>query len=249
MAKQDNGPVYAAAAVACVLIVTLGVLFSGVLKGGTGTQVGPLSSVMVSASGTAKGVPSMGQVGVYINATGGTSMAATLNLSSRIDAFNKTAYSYVAGNTSLISTGYYNVGQAYSNKTNATPVYEAEESLTVTLPKISQVNGFLLNITGVPGLQVQSVSGTLSPSQVTELRQQALSAAIANATAQAKSIIGNATITNSTVEISSYSTVPYPVYAEGAVSSGGPMVPTGRLYYNGTSTVYENVQVWFYYKK
>ena len=36
MAKQNgnNGPVYAAAAVVCVLIVTLGVVFSGALRGG-----------------------------------------------------------------------------------------------------------------------------------------------------------------------------------------------------------------------
>ena len=67
----------------------------------------------MSASGTAKGIPSMAEVSLYINATGNTTSAATANLSAKLVAFNRTVYSYVGGNMSLVKTGYYNVGKTY----------------------------------------------------------------------------------------------------------------------------------------
>jgi uncharacterized protein YggE len=175
--------------------------------------------------------------------------------------FNNTIASYIGGNESLVSTEYYNAGKTCSSSqiimpvgvgqfcnSTANSVYQVQESVTVTLPKIAQLNGFLANITGVPGLQVQNVNAELSGTQVTQLRHQALQGAIANATSQAKEVIGNATIVNSTVSVGSYYAYPYPVYA---ASSGGPALTsrTGPLYYNGTSTVFESIQTTFYYRK
>ena len=257
MAKQtgNNGPVYAGAAVICVLIVMLGLVFSGALRGGgTYSQpTGSLSSVSVSASGTAKGIPAEAQVSLFVNATGNSTTAATANLSSRMAAFNRTVYSYVGGNMSLVKTSYYNVGKPYfypyPNSTNTVLPYEAQESVTVTLPQISKLNGFLGNITSVPGLEVQGVSAILSDSQVAQLRQQALQSALANATTQAVSILGNSAIINTTISVNSYYAVPYPLYASGS-SSGGVVKPIqGNLYYNGTTSVYESIQATFYYRK
>jgi uncharacterized protein YggE len=257
MAKQgsNNGPVYAGAAVACVFIVMVGLVLSGALNGGGTTvpQSGTLSSVSVSASGTAKGIPTQAVVDLFVNATGSTTAAATANLSARMALFNKTVYSYVGGNMSLVKTNYYNVGKQYvypyPNTSNAVVPYQAQESITVTLLQASKLNGFLANITSVPGLQVQDVSAALSDSQVSELRQVALKSAIANATSQATSIIGNVKIVNTTITVGSYYAVPYPIYASG--SSGGVAVgPTiGNLYYNGTTSVYENIEATFYYRK
>jgi uncharacterized protein YggE len=252
------------AAVLCVLIVTLGAIFSGALKTGPGAtttvqQGQSLSMVSVSASGTVKGIPSMAMVDVFVNATGKSTSAATANLSSKLVAFNKTVSNYIGGNTSLVKTQYYNVGQTcsggpmmmpvyYGQACNSTEnvIYQAQESITVTLPKIAQLNDFLSNITGVSGLQVQDVSAELSDAQVTQLRQQALQGAIANATTQAKQIIGNATIVNTSVSVGSYYAYPYPIYA---ASNGGPAIQKTPLYYNGTSSVYENIQATFYYRK
>lgn len=256
MAKQEgnNGPVYAGAAIVCVLIITLGLVFSGALKGGGTypTQGGSLSSISVSASGTAKGIPSMAEVDIFVNGTGNTTAAATANLSATMAAFNKTVYSYIGGNLSLVKTSYYNVGRvySYSNKTNVTPVYQAQEYVAVTLPQISKLNSFLTNITGVNGLQVQGVSAELSNSQVSGLRQTALQSAMANATSQAVSVIGNVAIVNTTISVGSYYAVPYPIYAS-AGNAGGTVakLPQGNLYYNGTTSVYENIDATFYYKK
>lgn len=272
--ENNNGPVYAMAAVVCVLILTLGIVFSGSLRVGTATTTLPqgssLSTVSVSASGSVKGMPSMATVDLFMNATGNSTKAATVNFSAKLEAFNTTIYNYIGGNTSLVKTQYYSVGKVCpntyfggggiavpsgcygSNTTNSmvAPVYEAQESITVTLPQIGKLNDFLANITGVPGLQVQDVSAILADSQITQLRQQALQAAIKNATSQAKLVIGNATIVNTTVTVGSYYAYPYPIYA--SASSGGGTVQKGvpsQLYYNGTSSVYENIQETFYYKK
>ena len=244
MKQNNNGPFYAMAVVVCILIVTLGVVFTGAWKNvGMG---GSLSTVSVSASGNAKGIPSMASVNLLVNATGSSTSAATANLSSELVAFNMTVYSYVGGNMSLVKTQYYSVSKTYSNNSSATPVYEAQEYVTVTLPQIARLNDFLSNITGVSSLQVQGVSAVLSDTQITQLRQQALQGAITNATAQARGIIGNATIVNTTVSVGSYYAYPYPIYA----SSNGGSVPTkGQLYYNGTSSVYESIQATFYYRK
>ncbi len=249
--KNNNGPLYAAAAVACVLIVTLGIVFSGAWKGSTGPLGGALSTVSVSASGNAKGIPSMAEIDLFMNATGNSTAAATSNLSSKMTAFNRTVYGYIGGNTSLVKTQYLNVGVIYSNNTKAKPVYQAQEYVTVTLPQLGRLNGFLANITGVPGIQVQDVSAILSDLQITQLRQQALTGAIANATSQARAIIGNVTIVNTTVSVGGYNTFPYPVYAVSAGgSAGGPAIlQRGPLYYNGTSSVMESIQATFYYRK
>jgi uncharacterized protein YggE len=255
--ENNNGPYYAVALVACVLIVTLGVLFSGALKGGTATTTiqqagGNLSWVTVQASGSMVGIPSMATVSLYINATGNTTSAATANLSAKLTAFNKTVYGYVGGNMSLVSTGYYNVGKPdqyyypYTNKTNSSVPYQAQEYITVTLPQIGKLNSFLSNITSVQGLQVQSVSATLSNAQITQLRKQALQAAVANATSQAVSIIGNRTILNTTVTIEGYNSYPYPLYA--SANGGASLAPNSRLYYNGTSSVTESIEAAFFYR-
>ena len=260
MSKENgNGPVYAAAAVVIVLIVVLGVIFSGVLRSppsATTTvpattitaQGGTLSMVSVSASGSAMGLPSMATVEVFVNATGNSANTATANFSSKLSTFNSTVYSYIGGNMSLIKTQYYSVAKVYSNNSLSSGVYQAEEYITVTLPQISKLNSFLENVTGVPGLQVQDVSAILSVPQITQLRQQALQSAIANATSQAKAIIGNATIVNSNVSVGSYFAYPEPLFA---AANGGPALApkTSPLYYNGTSSVQEQIQATFYYRK
>jgi uncharacterized protein YggE len=255
MPKQasNNGPVYAVALIICVLIVTLGVVFGMSRTSTTQPQGGALSSIAVSASGTAKGIPSMAQVDLYINATGNTTAAATANLSSKLIAFNKTVYPYVNGNMSLVKTNYYNVGKPpiyyypSSNTTSNVP-YQAQVQVSVTLPQISKLNGFLFNITNVTGLQVQDVSATLSDAQVSQLRQQALQSALTNATNQATSVIGNVAIVNTTISVGSYYAVPFPIYAS---ANGGSVSPAkaGSLYYNGTTSVFESIQATFYYRK
>lgn len=255
MAKNNNnGPVYAMAAVICVLILTVGLVYSGSLRtGGASTTVpqgSSLSSISVSASGTAVGTPSRAQINMYINGTGNSSSAATANLSAELASFNKTVYSFVGGNLSLVQTGYYNVGKVYSNNSTAAPVYQAQEYLTVTLPQISKLNSFLSSITNVSSVQISGVSAMLSNAQTAQLKSQALQSALANATSQATSVIGNVAIVNTTISVGSYYAVPFPMYATGSNSAGGgPAQKVGSLYYNGTTSVYESITATFYYKK
>lgn len=254
MANQNNGPIYAAAAVLCVLIIAIA--FAAVYYGPSRVQVQQvspkaLSSISISASGSAKGLPSRADIYFYINATGNTTAAATANLSSRLSLFNRTISPYLGGNMSLIKTQYYDVSNVYTNRTNATPTYQVQESIVVTLPELSKLNGLLANITVVKGLEVQGVNANLSDAQILALRQQALQAALANATSQATSLIGNAAIVNTTISVNSYYMTPYPLYAAaGSSNSGGPaIIKSQNLYYNGTASVQESIQATFYYRK
>lgn len=250
----NNCPIYAGAAILCVLILTAGAIFAlstmpKTAWTGSKNSTGTLSSVSVSATGFAKGVPSSAMISLYINGTGNSSKAATLNLSSRINAFNSTISSYLGGNLSLVQTSYYNVYKQYSNRSNAPPVYNAQEYITVTLPQISKLDSFLVTVTNVTGVEIQGVSATLSDQQTSTLRQQALQYALQNATMQATGIIGNAAIVNTTISVGSYYATPYPLYATSSSGNAGGIAIPPRLFYNGTSSVTESIQATFYYRR
>jgi uncharacterized protein YggE len=229
---------------------------------------GKLSSVVVSATGSASGEPSQALLYVTINGTGTSTQAATANLSGSSNYFNSTISKYINGNLSMVSTSYYNIekvcsGSGTNYTTTILPVipyynygctssqvkYAATEQLTVTIPNVQNVSTVLGSLSGAPNIYVTGTSSMLSSAQASSLRAQALSVAIANATAQAQAIMGpGSTVQSTNITVSSYNVYPYGLEASGSAGGVAPTAPTPQ-YYAGTSQVTESIYVVFYYTK
>lgn len=255
-----------------VLIFIALIMFS--LENGTGTgtiKQGYTHMLSISASGSAYNKSAEAQISVTMNGTGQTSALAVQNLSSTLNKFNSTAYRFLNGNYSLLATTYYSVYKPYSYpcipyagaggimipcKENTTQTnqsnYVAVEEVTVTLPNINNVSAFLGAMGSIPNVYVTSTYPMLSDKQATMLRSEALAAALANATSQAKALIGNNTILSTNITVNNYYIYPY-AYSTGggalAVSNGNatPTTTISPQFYGGLNKVTESITAIFYY--
>lgn len=210
----------------------------------TTTTNNTLSSIIITASGAASNKTTEAQIYLTINATGATNAAAVQNISSTVNTFNSTVSKYVNYNMSRISTDYFNVYKNY-NQTG----YTATESLSVVIPSISNASSVILALSSIPNVYVQNVQSALSPSQITSLRSIALSAALANATSQARALIGNNTIYSTNITVNSYYFYPRVYYTSGVSSGGGSVkLPlNSTIFYGGRNSVTEQLTVTFIY--
>ncbi len=221
-----------------------------------------MSLIKITSSGTVTAVPSEASVYMYLNGTGATSAAAVANLSSIAGTLNQTLMPLLNGNLSDMQTLSYNVYVPGECPTNATPYYYykpyycippggakfyvAAESLLVTIPNSTNINGAISKIAQVAGVGVGSVSAKISDSQQAALGQQALTLALANATSQAKSLAGSGvqvSVINITVNNGGYF---YPVYATGGgVASSANASKNQSSFFVGTVDVTRSVSVVF----
>lgn len=221
-------------------VIVLGVLFPGglAIKTNGGTSV-----LTISATGTATGYPAQATLYLEVNGSGSTSQVATANLSFALARVNSTLSKYIDQNLSNIQTTSYSLARPYNSTS-----YVAQEGLKVTLPNVSNVSPAIGALSGIGSVRVNDASAVLSDRQAAALRAQALSAAMANATAQAHTLLGpNATIAVRNVTVNSYNFYPYPVGYSALVasaSSGGAQAPS---FYSGTQGVTESVTVSFSY--
>lgn len=208
------------------------------------------NTISISATGTAYNTSSQSQLYVTVNATGITANATVQNLTKTLNSFNSTILPYVNHNLSDITTQYFNVYKLY-NQTG----YEATESLTVTIPNISNTSAALGALSALNGVYVSEASPQLSTYQISELRTKALSLALVNATSQAYALIGNSsTIYATNISVNTYRVFPFPVVAEGG-AAGGASAPAlqnntfSPQFYGGRSSVTESITVVFTYKR
>ena len=221
-----------------------------------------MSLIKITSSGTITAVPSEASVYLYLNGTGATSAAAVANLSSIAGTLNQTLMPLLNGNLSDMQTLNYNVyvpSQCPTN--NATPYYYykpyycippggakfyvAAETLLVTVPDSTNINGAISKIAQVAGVGVGSVSAKISDSQQAALGQQALTLALANATSQAKALAGSGvqvSVINITVNNGGYF---YPVYATSGAASSGNATKNQSSFFVGTVDVTRSVSVVF----
>jgi uncharacterized protein YggE len=214
--------------------------------------VQPTHTVVVSATGSATSLPTQAQI--YLTATGNgtTAQAATASLATTITAVNKTLYRYVGGNLSMISTNYYslqkNTCQNYYEVTTIYPPcnstgYSATESLIVTIPSIDNISLALTALANIPNVSIDSIKTLLDLSQISALRQEALQAALTNATVQAQSLAGNAALVARNISVSSSNFYPGVYFNTASASPAAKQVHI----YGGTSSVVENIRVVFTY--
>ncbi len=221
-----------------------------------------LSYVTISASGTASAAANEALVYISLNGTGNTTASATANLSRTLQEFNTTILPLINRNLTLIQTTYYGVNRPYQTGCYPVPVgtgtaspdyciqsnvigfngYVATEDITVTLPNSNNVSAAINALSKIPDLTFQSIQATLSDTETATLNRQALSLAIANATAQARILAGNDTqlkIENITVQ--NQYIYPY-LYAVGSSSAG---TNSSSTFYPGQLKISKSVTVVF----
>jgi len=212
-------------------------------------------TITVTATGLASASPAMATVYVTMNATGMTASLANANLSARVNEFNTTVLPFLNGNVSRIQTTSYQVYQpsncTYVNVSNyciykKLDYYIATESMSVTIPSISNASNALTQMLAIQNLQLQSVQATLSNSQKTALNQEALTQALTNATSQAKALAGSESIRVENISVQSSVIYPY-YYSVGAASSATPGAKTvnSTVFYGGTISAQKSVYVVF----
>jgi uncharacterized protein YggE len=195
-------------------------------------------SISVQATGSASGIPSQGVIYITVNGTGLNSTAATHNLTTTVSMLNATLQPFIGGNMSNIKTTSYSLSKVY-NKTS----YEATEAFQVTIPSVQNVSAVIGNLSSLSNVYVQDVSSQLSPAQITKLRAQALSSALANATSQARVVSANGTVNLRNVSVGGFSIFPYPVFGVESAAATAPLSSPG--YYTGTEEVTESVSAVF----
>ena len=196
--------------------------------------------ITVSATGTARGTPSMAIMYLTVNGTGNTTQIATANLSLSLARLNSTLDKYIS-NQSLITTTSYSLGRFYINYTTGQG-YQAVEQLSVTVTNANDIGTLIGSVSEVDNVYIDGVNSQLSDSQSNSLIHQALQLAVANATALAQTAAGNGTgVQIQNITINSYQILPLP-FAAGASS-----LPASPIYYTGQSEVRESVSAVFTY--
>jgi uncharacterized protein YggE len=191
--------------------------------------------VGVTASGAAYALPQQIGLSLYVNGTGTTTAAAVANLSASTSQLNQTLQGLVANNASDIQTTYYSVNKKYNST-----YYVATEGIQVKVPS-GTVSSAISQISLVPGVQIATVTPMLTPGQQKGLIKLALAGALANATAQAQVLAGNATITLGNVTTYSNFIGGYPSFL--ASSNSAAAAP---VFFNSELGVFEQVSATFY---
>jgi uncharacterized protein YggE len=215
-----------------------------------------MRTITLTASGSASASPETAEVQVSMNATGATPALAEANLSSSVALMNSTVLPFLNGNTSKIQTTSYQIQQAtnctydssmpYYCITHRLPYYVASESFEITVPKIGNSSGVITGLSRISGLELDGVQAALSADQQSSLNQQALSAALANATSQAQLLAGEGTpieVENITVQ-SSEVYYPYGVFA-GAAVAAPKATNSSAMFFGGVSTTQKSIRVVF----
>lgn len=225
-----------------IIIAGLAIAYALSLPQNHGSSGGSQGLITVTATGSVSAYPTQAVFYLNTNGSGPTSAAATLNLSATMNRLNGTVLPFLNGNTSLITTQYYNVYRPYNST-----FFVASESLMITLQNSSKAAPMLLAISSVPNVYVSNVQPQLSSAQISALRNQAIAAAMANATAQAMALnVNGGQISVVNVSINNYYVYPfpYPVFATGS-GSANLNQSLNSLFYSGTSKVTESVTATF----
>ncbi len=219
-------------AVISVIIMGLVILVAILYPAGLGGS--SAHTVTVTATGSAGAQPQQATLYLSVNGTGASAQVATANISLTLAEVNSTLLKYVNQNSSEIKSTFLSISRPYNSS-----AYEAQEDIQVMLGNIQNVSPAISALATIKNVYVSDAASQLSNSQVNSLRAQALTAALANATSQARSVVGqNATLNAGNMTIDSFTIYP----AFGAAATGS--VP---VFFVGTDDVTESVTVTFTY--
>ncbi len=204
-------------------------------------------SISITATGSAKSAPSQATINLEVQGRGQTALLATANLTAGLADANAILQKYVNQNSSMITTGYYSLYNQSGYYYTGYNGYVAQESLSATLPSVSNVSAALAELSSVNGISVSGVSADLSSQQLSSLRTAALKDALANATSQAMALFPSKNLTVRNVTVGYYSgPIVYPLgVATGSVPK--PATAPAPAFFAGTETVSESITVVFSY--
>lgn len=223
--------------IAVLAILVMGILLALTIAYPQGLLSHNMTYVTVTGSGVAYAIPSNATIFVTLNGTGSTPAIATSNLSLTLNEFNYTILKYAGGNSSRITTQSYSLYKVYNKS-----AYSATETVSVSIPSISNVTPALTALSLIQNVYINSVSSQLSQQQTAALTSSALQSALDNATAQAEQLSGNAVLYQKNVTVSK-NYIYYPYYSLAA--NANPVSGQGPLYFNGREGVSEQVTVVF----
>jgi uncharacterized protein YggE len=212
-------------------LIGLGILYPSGLSQNSGETY-----ITVSATGSAQAAPQLATLSVLMNGTGSSPAIATSNLSLTLTQFNYSISPYIESNSSRITA------QSYSVYKYNTSRYVATESVSVSLPNVLNTSSILGSLSQINGVYIHGVNTQFSREQFNILSQQALSAAMVNATAQAAVLAPNKTLSVRNITISSSYTYPYSFLANTAGASKSP------IFFSGIEAVTKTVTVVFSYR-
>ncbi len=229
------------AIIALVAIIVLGIIV--VLIYGSRAPQESYGSITLSATGVASGFPSEGEIVLFVNGTGMTTVAAEENLSLTISRLNITMLPYLHNNASKIKTISYILTKRYNPS-----AYEASETLDVLVPEVGNVTGILEKVASLNNTYIISVSSGLSSSDISTLRNESLSLALQNATGQAEILANGAALEVSNISVGRYYVYPYASFGLGASSPTSTSSKGGSSFFEGTDEVVEQITVTFRYE-
>lgn len=210
---------------------------SGIFGAGVGQ-----GTITVSAEGFAYGYPQQAYIYVSLNGSGQTASIAATNASLTLQRLNFSVERYLGGNLSRIKTTSYQLYRVHNSS-----AYEVYENLQLLIPNVDNLSYALANVSGISNVYVSSVSPVLSDYQISNMRSQALAAALENATSQASILAHNASVTQHNITVDSYTIMPLAYTAYGS-SSPLPSPEQGLVYYTGRNEVSESITATFSYK-
>ena len=228
-------------AIAALALLVLGALLAVSILSHRPYSAGGLSYITVSASGTSYATPQNATVYISMNGTGATAAEASANLSVVLGDFNSTALKYIGGNRSLITTQSYTLYRAY-NSTN----YTAAESVAVMVPHIGNVASLLGALSGVRNTYIIGVSAMLSPQQIGQLTNNALSIALQNATSQAQALAGGMQVTVRNITVAGPYIFPVAGYGAQVSAAGSSRSP---IFYSGRQGITQRITVIYTYSR
>jgi uncharacterized protein YggE len=213
-----------------------------------------LPLIMVSASGSASAVPTQAAIYLLLNGTGTTAASAFSNLTAISTELNATLQPFLGGNASAIETQSYTLYPAsncttlypslYPSTTTICPsqrrFYIAAEAAVVTLPSVSSVDSALSGLSRIAGVSIEGVSAKLSAQQQASLQQDALSAAINNATSQAEALANGKAVAIQNITVQN-SYIFYPRYGAFSASASA----ANQTFFTGKATVTKSIYVVF----
>ena len=194
-------------------------------------------SVTITATGTIQQEPTQGVIYVYANGTGGTEKIANDNLSLTLEILNTSMLKYVGGNLSNINTQSY-----YVNKIKNSSTYQAVEYLELTITNVNNMSSAINTLSKINNTYINGAYAQLSPEQIKQMRNQALSQALSNATSQAEVLENNASLT---VENITVGQPRFPVFIASQTSSAYTITQNKQLFYYGEQGLTESITVTF----
>ncbi|MDE1869097.1 MAG: SIMPL domain-containing protein [Candidatus Micrarchaeota archaeon] len=213
-------------------------VFSNSVVAATFEYSNPISSSLrLTTTGIASGIPAQADINVHIIGNGTTGQLAANSLLSTLSQFNSSISTFINRNFTLVTVPNYTVTRNNSR-------YSAYVDVRVLLPNIANASAVQHALGLLPNTTVTGITPELSQSQLSSLEAQALATAIAQARSQISIVLGSSSAIPQISVISQNFTVSHtPAVVSTVVSSQPVVVPTISEGLNESQSVVATINV------